>query len=235
MIRKKRIYQLLLLPLLLLLLTPAMAQQDDDQEMRNEDLLIDKAHDRVLKLNLLRMGAVQVSYEKMRSERISNEIALGYVYRGYFKGDSFFSPDKVNADGVEVRMSQRYYTSKKYSGTPFGFFHGPVFGYRFMVFEENVFNLPERNPQDPDYRFVGRLYQNTLELAYQAGGQFKLGRNFTAEVSAILGGRLQYVLAKGANELLTDNIRGYDLVAEENSAILLDPTPQLNISVGYSF
>ncbi|GAB3826073.1 hypothetical protein GCM10028895_36440 [Pontibacter rugosus] len=137
--------------------------------------------------------------------------------------------------GLHVRMSQRYYTTKKHRGTPFGFFHGPLFGYRFMVFEENVFGLPEQNPNDADYQFVGRLYQNTVELNYQVGGQFKLGRHLTAELSAALGGRLKYALSKGAGELLTDNIIGHALTAEDNSAIFVVPSPQLNFSIGYSF
>lgn len=219
-----------MLPLLLLLaLTPAFAQDNRDEPF------INKESDRILKLHPLQIGEVYLSYEKMRTERTSNEFGLSYVYRAYFEGDKFFAPEDVNVQGIHIRMSQRHYTSQKHAGSPFGFFHGPMFGYRFMVFEENVFGLPEQDPNSPDYQFVGRLYQNTLELNYQIGAQFKLGRHFTTEVSAALGGRLKYALSKGAGELLPDNIIGHELVAEENSAIFVVPSPQLNVSVGYAF
>ncbi len=131
-------------------------------------------------------------------------------------------------------MSQRKYP-KKNAGSPFGFFHGFVFGYRFIAFGENVFGLPAQDPGDPDYRFVGRLYQNSLDLSYQLGVQFKLSNHLTAEAAGALGGRAKYALAKNAGELLTDNIIGHAVVAEDNSAIFVVPLPQLNLSVGYAF
>ncbi|WP_266203775.1 ABC transporter ATP-binding protein [Pontibacter kalidii] len=196
--------------------------------------LINPARDRILKLHPLQIGEVYLSYEKMRTERISNEFGLSYVYRGYLKSDDFL-PDDVKVGGVHVRMSQRYYTSKKHDGVPLGFFHGPLFGYRFMAFEEGAFNSPFEYSDNTYGRYVGRLYQNMLELNYQLGGQFLIGEKLTVEVSAALGARLKYALAKGADELLTENIIGHALVAEQNSAIFITPSPQLNVSVGYSF
>lgn len=214
--------------LMLLLMLPLSHTFAQDS---NDDSLIDPKYDRILKLHPLQIGEVYLSYEKMRSNTVSNELGLSYVYRSYLKSGDFL-PDDVKVNGVHVRMSQRYYTSRKREGVPFGFFHGPLFGYRFMVFEESVFDRPL---EDPNSRFVGRLYQNSLELNYQLGGQFLLGGRFTAEVSAALGARLKYALAKGADELLTENIIGHALVAEENSAIFIVPSPQLNVSVGYTF
>ncbi|AKD02944.1 hypothetical protein POKO110462_01685 [Pontibacter korlensis] len=224
----KYVSALLGLALLVLPLSHTLAQDT------NEGLIINPKHDRILKLHPLQVGEVYISYEKMRSNYISNEFGLSYVYQGYLKSDDFL-PEGVKVGGVHVRMSQRYYTSKKQDGVPFGFFHGPLFGYRFMAFEENVFDRPMQDPADPDYQFVGRLYQNSLELSYQLGGQFLLGKQLTMEVSGALGARLKYALAKGAGDLLTENIIGHTLVAEDNSAIFIVPSPQLNISVGYSF
>lgn len=192
------------------------------------------AYDRILKLHPLQIGEVYFSYEKMRTERISNEFGLSYVYQGYLKSDDFL-PDAVKVGGVHIRMSQRYYTSKKYDNVPFGFFHGPMFGYRFMAFEEGAFDSPFESPSDPSGRRVGRLYQNSLELSYQLGGQFKLGQRFIWEVSAALGARLKYALAKNADELLPEHIIGHTLASEPNSAIFIVPAPQLNVSVGYAF
>ncbi|TPE42678.1 ABC transporter ATP-binding protein [Pontibacter mangrovi] len=217
-----------LLCLLMLLPYSRVMAQD------TEEATADPAHDRVLKLHPLQIGEVYFSYEKMRTDRVSNEFGLSYVYQAYFKSDDFL-PEAVSVGGVHVRMAQRYYTSKKHDAVPFGFFHGPLFGYRFMVFEKNAFDRPFQDPADPDYRFVGRLYQNTLELNYQLGGQFLLGRKITLEVSGALGARLKYALAKGADELLPDHIIGHTLIAEDNSAIFVVPSPQLNVSLGYSF
>ncbi|WP_276499561.1 ABC transporter ATP-binding protein [Pontibacter litorisediminis] len=214
--------------LLMLPLRHTLAQRAD------AEALPDTAYSRILKIHPLQIGEVYFSYEKMRTDRISNEFGLSYVYRGYLKSDDFL-PDDVKVSGMHIRMSQRYYTSKKHDGVPFGFFHGPMFGYRFMAFEEGVFDSPFEEPGNTFGRQVGRLYQNSLELNYQLGGQFLLGKHFTMEVSAALGARLKYALAKGADELLPENIIGHALVAEQNSAIFIVPSPQLNISAGYTF
>ncbi|OKL40669.1 hypothetical protein [Pontibacter flavimaris] len=224
----KYVFATLWLVLLMLPLRHTLAQDT------TEAVLMDPAHDRILKLHPLQMGEVYISYEKMRTERISNEFGLSYVYRGYLKSEDFL-PDDVKVGGVHIRMSQRYYTSKKHDGVPLGFFHGPMFGYRFMAFEEGALDSPFEDPDNSFGRQVGRLYQNTLELNYQLGGQFLVGKKLTVEVSAALGARLKYALAKGADELLTENIIGHALVAEQNSAIFITPSPQLNVSVGYSF
>lgn len=205
----------------------AQAQDGDDVQQ------IDKATDRVLKVNPFQLGGVSLSYEKMRTERISNEIALSYIYRTYWDSEEWL-PEGKRVQGVGVKMSQRKYSNKG-TASPFGFFHGFVFGYRFLVFEENVFGLPEQDPAEPGYRFVGRLYQNSLDLSYQLGVQFKLSEHFTAEAAGALGGRVKYALSNNAAELLTDNIIGHAVVAEDNSAIFVVPLPQLNLSVGYAF
>ena len=194
---------------------------------------IDPAYDRVLKVYPLQLGEVYVAYEKMRAERTSNELGLSYVYWGYLKGDDWL-PERKNAQGIAIRMSQRKYTAKN-AGRPFGFFHGPVFGYRFMAYEKNVFELPNQDPRDPNYQFVGRLYQNSLDLSYQLGGQFNLKNHLTADISAAFGGRLKYALANNAGELLTEHIIGRAVIAEGNSAIFVVPLPQLSVSVGYAF
>ncbi|MCX2742095.1 ABC transporter ATP-binding protein [Pontibacter anaerobius] len=225
--KSKYVFGITWLVLLLALpFTQAFAQDASDTTYTT-----DIAQQRIIKLHPLQIGEVYFSYEKMRTERISNEFGISYVYRGYFKSDDFL-PDDVKAGGVHMRMSQRYYTSKKHDGVPLGFFHGPLFGYRFMVFEEGVFNTAF---EDPGSSTVGRLYQNSLELNYQLGSQFMLGKGFTMEVSAALGARLKVAMAKGADDLLTENIIGHALVAERNSAIFIVPSPQLNISAGYSF
>ncbi|RIJ37786.1 ABC transporter ATP-binding protein [Pontibacter oryzae] len=223
----------LLLALLLLPLGAAMAQHISAPH-QEEELQVNPDHDRIIKLHPLQLGEVYLSYEKMRADRVSNEFGLSYIYKAYLDGSSFFVENDKAVNGIAIRMSQRHYTSKKRRGTPFGFFHGPMFGYRFMAFEDNALEV-EQDPSSPDYRYVGRLYQNSLELNYQLGWQFKLGQQFTGEVSGALGGRVKYALAKGAGDLLADYIIGHELVTEENSAIFVVPSPQLNISVGYSF
>lgn len=219
-----------MLTIVVLLWVPLLQAQAQDGDDFQE---IDPAHDRVLKVNPLQLGEISLSYEKLRTERVSNEIALSYIYRTYLNGDEWL-PEDTRVQGAGFRMSQRKYSNKG-KGQPFGFFHGFVFGYRFMVFEEDVFGLPEQNPDSPGYRFVGRLYQNSLDLSYQLGVQFKLSGHLTAEVAGALGGRVKYALANNAAELLTDNIIGHAVVAEDNSAIFVVPMPQLNVSVGYSF
>lgn len=222
----------LMCALLLLPLSAAMAQQTSVSE--DEELNINTDHDKIIKLHPLQLGELYLSYEKMRAERVSNEFGLSYIYKAYLDGGSFFVDNNKSVTGIAIRMSQRHYTSRKRRGTPFGFFHGPMFGYRFMAFEDNALEV-DQNPSSPDYRYVGRLYQNSLELNYQLGWQFKLGRQFTGEVSGALGGRVKYALAKGAGDLLADYIIGHELITEDNSAIFVVPSPQLNLSVGYSF
>jgi len=225
---RKYTFGILWLALLLLLpLSHTLAQSSDDE-------LPDTTYDRIFKVHPLQIGEIYFSYEKMRTARISNEFGLSYVYQGFLKSGDFL-PDAVKVGGAQVRMSQRYYTSKKHDGVPFGFFHGPIFGYRFMAFEEGALGSPSESPSSPGSRVVGRLYQNTLELSYQLGGQFMLGKRFTGEVSAALGARLKYALSKNADELLPDNIIGHTLASEPNSAIFVTPSPQLNVSVGYAF
>lgn len=222
----------LMCALLLLPLSAAMAQQTSVSE--DEELNINTDHDKIIKLHPLQLGELYLSYEKMRAERVSNEFGLSYIYKAYLDGGSFFVDNDKSVTGIVIRMSQRHYTSRKRRGTPFGFFHGPMFGYRFMAFEDNALEV-DQNPSSPDYRYVGRLYQNSLELNYQLGWQFKLGQQFTGEVSGALGGRVKYALAKGAGDLLADYIIGHELITEDNSAIFVVPSPQLNLSVGYSF
>lgn len=209
------------------------AQAQSDDALDAEDRVVNTDHDRIFKIRPLDMGQVSLAYEKLRAARVSNEFGLSYIYTTYFKSDVFL-PEEQPVDGVAIRMSQRHYTSKKRQA-PFGFYHGPVFGYSFIVFEENVFGLEELPPSDPNYRYVGRLYQNALDLSYQLGWQFKLGRHFTTELGAAIGARAKYARATGAGELLPDNIIGHAVVEDENSAIFLVPLPKLNFSVGYSF
>ncbi|WP_161889460.1 ABC transporter ATP-binding protein [Pontibacter russatus] len=228
--RRNRVGQLLLvIALLWMPLTQVQAQDGYEDDMEEEEV----ERYRVLKVNPFQLGDVSLSYEKMRTNRISNEIAFSYIYRSFLQGDGGL-PEDVRVQGAGIRMSQRKYSNKA-SGKPYGFFHGFVFGYRFMAFEEGVFGLPEHAPGDPDYRLVGRLYQNSLDLSYQLGVQFRLSEHLTAEAAGALGARAKYALAKNAGALLTDNIIGHALVAEDNSAVFVVPAPQLILSVGYAF
>lgn len=228
MSKKRCLYPIL--AAIVLLFTPLyIAYAQDDRE----EQYIDASYDRVLKIYPLQLGEVYLAQEKMRAERISNELGLSYVYWSYLKGDDWM-PERKNVKGVAIRMSQRKYTSKN-EGRPFGFFHGPVFGYRFVAFEQNVFELPAQDPSAPGYRFVGRLYQNSLDLSYQLGWQFKLSDHLTAEVGGAIGGRVKFALANNADELLTEHVIGRTVAAENNSAIFVVPLPQLNFSVGYAF
>lgn len=212
------------------------AQQQQQDPDANEIREIDKDHDRVVKLHPLQLGEVYVSMEKLRTERISNEYGIGYIYKSYLKGetDDWQDFEAKDVKGVGIHMSQRHYTSKTKSA-PFGFFHGPVFGYRFLVFEKNVFDLPEQDPSSPDFRYVGRLYQNSLDLSYRIGGQFLLGNHFTMEVAGSLGGRVKYAKATTAEELLPEHIIGYKLIKDESSYLAATPLAQLKFSIGYSF
>lgn len=228
MIKKNHIYRIFAAAALVFApLGIASAQSDV------EVLYIDKSSDRVLKVYPLQLGEVYLAYEKMRTERISNEFGLSYIYRSYLKGDEWI-PERKSVQGMAIRMSQRKYTVKN-EGRPFGFFHGPVFGYRLLIFERDVFELPVRDPRDPEFRYVGRLYQHGLDLSYQLGVQFNLTGHLTADVAAAIGGRVKYALANNADELLPDRIIGHAVIAERNSAIFVVPLPQLSISVGYAF
>ncbi|NEM96215.1 ABC transporter ATP-binding protein [Pontibacter burrus] len=208
-------------------------QQDPDATDIRE---MDKDHDRIIKIHPLQLGEVYVSMEKLRTERISNEYGIGYIYKSYLKGetDDWQDFEAKNVKGVGIHMSQRHYTSKTKSA-PFGFFHGPVFGYRFLVFEKNVFDLPEQDPSSPNFRYVGRLYQNSLDLSYRIGGQFLLGNHFTLEVAGSLGGRVKYAKATTAEELLPEHIIGYELIKDESSYLAATPLAQLKFSIGYAF
>ncbi|GAB3536890.1 hypothetical protein GCM10027443_28370 [Pontibacter brevis] len=227
MIKKRFIFLTLAAALLFAPLSMAVAQ--DDREVQN----IDTAYNRVLKIYPLQLGEVYVAHEKMRTERISNELGLSYIYRSYLKGDEWI-PERKNVQGVAIRMSQRKYTRRN-EGKPFGFYHGPEFGYRLLIFEKNVFELPVQDPGDPEYRFVGRLYQNSLDLSYQLGVQFNLMGHLSADVAASVGGRVKYALANNANELLEEHIIGRAVIVENNSAIFVVPLPQLKLSLGYAF
>ncbi|MCJ8165386.1 ABC transporter ATP-binding protein [Pontibacter sp. E15-1] len=212
---------------------PLAGAQAQHEEEEDDTHLINTDHDRVLKLNPLQLGEVSVAYEKVRTARVSNEIGLSYIYRTFLNEDAWV-PTEKRVHGIGIRMSQRKYT-KKNIGHPFGFFRGFVFGYRFMLFEKDVFGLPEQDPGDPDYRFIGRLYQNSLDLSYQVGGQFKLSKHLTAEAAGALGVRAKYALATNAGDLIAERMVGHMLAQENSSALFVVPLPQLKLTVGYSF
>ncbi|MCC9136568.1 ABC transporter ATP-binding protein [Pontibacter silvestris] len=212
--------------LLLLPLTTVLAQTEEPFDGPDE---INTAHSHVIKIHPLRIGEITASYEKQRTSRVTNEFGMSYIYKSYTR--DVWAPKGENVFGVGMFSSQRHYTSKKHD-TPFGFYHGPVFGYRFIKFEEGVFDLSE---DAPDRRYVGRLYQNAMDLSYQVGGQFQMGNHLTMEISGLLGGRVKYAYSKGARELITNNIIGYVLTSDESSAVMITPLPQLVLSVGYSF
>ena len=223
--------------MLALLVGAAATAQAQDQDLDAPDIRqIDKAHDHILKLHPLQAGEVYLSIEKLRTERVSNEYGLGFIYKSFLKGetDDWQDFEAKDVKGIAVHMSQRHYTSNK-KQAPFGFFHGPVFGYRFLVFEKNVFDLPEQDPTSPNYRFVGRLYQNSLDLSYRIGAQFLAGNHFTFEVAGSLGGRVKYAKATGADELLPQHIIGHEVHHDESSMVAATPLAQLKLSVGYSF
>ncbi|RAU84126.1 ABC transporter ATP-binding protein [Pontibacter arcticus] len=232
--KEKWIFCLLLL---VLPCTMVLAQDQDDEEETSygKEIYIERDHDRHLKLYPLHAGEIHLGYEKMRAARVSNEVDVAYVYRSYLKSDDFFLPEEKKVKGMSVRLSQRHFTSKKRRGTPFGFFHGPMFGYRYLAFEDNAFELPELSPSDPDYRYVGQLTQHSIDLSYQLGWQFKLSRHFTTELSLAMGARAKYAKAVGAAELLGENIIGHVFKEDDNSAMLITPVPQLKFAVGYSF
>jgi hypothetical protein len=207
--------------------------EEQEREDRAEMINIDRDHVRTIKIHPLHYGEIFISYEKVRAPNISNEIGLSYLYKSYFKGDGW-TPEAKDVMGIGIRMSQRYYTSKK-KRAPFGFFHGPMFSYRFTVFERNVFDLPELPPSDPDFRFVGRLYQNVFDLSYHLGYQFQLGRHFTTELSGGLGGRVKFATATNGGDLIEQNIIGHVVHSDEGAVLSVGPSPQLNFSIGYSF
>ncbi|PRY10974.1 hypothetical protein CLV24_112101 [Pontibacter ummariensis] len=225
MIHKSYLVHACWLALLMLSFVPSFGQQDE------APFVPQRAYTHVIKLHPLQLGEVYLSYEKMRTEHISHEFGFSYVYSSYVKGDDYI-PDNVKVSGLHVRMSQRCYTSKKHGPVPLGFFHGPLFGYQLLAYDEHVFGEAE---QAPNQRELGRMYLNALELNYQAGGQFKLNQHLTMELAMALGGRLKYVRAENADKLLTTYTIGHALIAEKNSAMFLVPSPQLNISLGYSF
>ncbi|MDX5437293.1 MAG: ABC transporter ATP-binding protein, partial [Pontibacter sp.] len=158
----KHLVWVIWLTLLALPFNSALAQNEE----ASQNFLINPDHDRIIKLHPLQLGEVYISYEKMREDNISNEFGLSYVYKSYLKSDDFI-PEDVKVGGMHVRMSQRHYTSKKQSGVPFGFFHGPMFGYRFLVFDKNLFTQGSDEPGSPSYSYVGRMYQNAIEVNYQ--------------------------------------------------------------------
>jgi hypothetical protein len=197
-----------------------------------ESKVINPEHDRILKLRPLDIGQISFSYEKLRTSKVSNELVVSYIYKGYFKNG--FIPEDKKVNGVGFQMSQRHYTSKK-KESPFGFYHGPKFGASLQVFEKDVFGKEYSDPSSDN--FVGRLTQNSLDLSYQIGGQFQLGKHLTLDVGGSLGGRIKYANADGAEELqlLSQNIIGHALRTDQNSAIFWVPLPQFHFSVGYSF
>ncbi|MDX5418738.1 MAG: ABC transporter ATP-binding protein [Hymenobacteraceae bacterium] len=230
LISTHRLTGILLLTCICNLAHAQTAEQEDKIEVQN----IDRDHDKTFKIHPLHYGEIFLSYEKVRSPQISNEFGLSYLYKTYFKGDGWGPAEEKDAMGIAIRMSQRYYTSKK-RRAPFGFFHGPMFSYRFLVFERNVFDLPQVPPSDPNFRFVGRLYQNSLDLSYHLGGQFQLGRHFTTEISGGLGGRIKFAKATNGADLIEDNIIGHVLHSDESAVIAVVPAPHFNFGIGYSF
>ncbi|PKV67046.1 ABC transporter ATP-binding protein [Pontibacter ramchanderi] len=213
-----------------------MAHAQVTEEEREDKMImtnIDRDHDKILKVHPLHYGEVFVSYERVRAPNISNEFGLSYLYKVHLKDDSWFTEAR-DVMGIGIRMSQRYYTSRKKS-PPFGFFHGPMFSYRFVVFERNVFDLPDLPPSDPDFRYVGRLYQNALDLSYHLGYQIQLGRHFTTELLGGLGGRVKIANATNGGDLIKENIIGHVVHSDEGAVIAVVPSPQLNFSIGYSF
>jgi hypothetical protein len=223
---------------MLLLLIPlvagvAQAQISEEAEERNEMANIDWDHDKTFKIHPLHYGEIFISYEKVRSPQTSNEFGLSYLYKSYLKGDGW-TPEAKNVMGIGIRMSQRHYTSRK-KKAPFGFFHGPMMGYRFVVFERNVFGLPELPASDPNFRYVGRLYQNALDLSYHLGAQFQLSRHFTAELSGGLGGRVKFAQATNGGDLIRANIIGHVVHSDQGAVLSVGPSPHLNFGIGYSF
>ncbi len=226
----------LLLWLTLLCLT-AQAQRGQEADPDAKDITeIDKSRDRILKLHPLQLGEVVLSLEKVRSNRIANEYGIGYIYKVYLHGETDDWEDVEGHDvkGISIHMMQRHYTSKVRSA-PFGFFHGPVFGYRGILFDKNVFDLPEQDPNSPNFRYVGRLIQHSLDVSYQIGGQFLMGEHFTMELAGGLGGRMKYAKATSAKELLPEHIIGYEIIKDDSNYIAAMPLVRIKLSVGYAF
>ncbi|MCC9165220.1 ABC transporter ATP-binding protein [Pontibacter harenae] len=233
---KRTVWGLALILFLYLPLTFAHAQSREDEEeylSNKEDVQdIDLAHDKVIKIHPFQLGEIYLSYEKMRTSRVSNETGIGYVYASGLEERSDWQNSIKSTTGVAIRMSQRHYTSKRKT-PPFGFFHGAMFGYKFLLFEEDALGVTQA-PNAPTTP-IGRLYQNSLELNYQIGGQFQLGRHFTMEVAGMLGARLKYARARNADTYLRDKVIGHVLRHDEHSVATVVPSPQLKLSVGYSF
>lgn len=236
-------YSRFILAMLFTLSFPLFATQ---AQSLDEHQQIDPAYNRVFKVRPVQLGMISISSEKLRTTRTSNEYSLGYIYKAYLGNTSEtalsnpstledgFEPKEADVQGISFVMSQRKY-SKKNEGKPLGFFHGPVFGYRFVLFAKDVFDQPEQNPNDPDYKYIGRLYQNSLDLSYRVGAQFRLVGHLTADAGLSIGARAKYAQAKNAGTLITDNIIGYNIIADENSALTVVPLPQLSLSLGYAF
>lgn len=219
----------MLIALVLFIAFPGIVNAQRYEEMQH----IDSTFNRMIKVYPLLLGEVRVGHEHMLTTRIANEVAFSYLYTAFLKGaDS--DPESQPVQGGAIRMSQRRYSLQN-QGRPLGFFHGFTFGYRFMVYEQDVFRKLSATPDAPVHQGVGRMYQNALDLGYQVGMQFKLIHHLTADVAASLGGRVKYVAADDADKLLTDHIIGHAVAAERNSAIFVTPLPQLNLSVGYAF
>jgi hypothetical protein len=219
--------------ILILQANTAQAQKHEYDDIDEpESKVINPDHDRILKFRPLDIGQISFSYEKLRTSKVSNEIVVSYIYKSYFKNG--FIPDGKRVNGLGIQMSQRHYTSKK-KESPFGFYHGPKFGASLVVFEKNVFGIQYSDPSSDN--FVGRLTQNALDLGYQIGGQFQLGKHLTLDVGGSLGAKLKHANANGAEEqnLLTQNIIGHAIRTDQNSALFVVPLPQLHFSVGYSF
>ncbi len=222
-----------LVAIFILPINSAQAQRHEYEDLDEpESKVINPDHDRIFKFRPLDIGQISLSYEKLRTSKVSNEIVVSYIYKGYFKNG--FLPDDKKANGLGIQMSQRHYTSKK-KESPFGFYHGPKFGASLIVFEKDVFGKEYSDPNSSN--FVGRLTQNSLDLSYQIGGQFQLGRHLTLDVGGSLGGRVKHANANGAEELqlLTQNIIGHAIRTDQNSALFWIPLPQFHFSVGYSF
>ncbi|WP_114777342.1 ABC transporter ATP-binding protein [Botryobacter ruber] len=229
--------------LLLLPLSAVQAQTEDDDDYRNEQEYRQKIlagnPNRILKVHPLQLGEIYLAYERVRAGDVSNELGLSYIYRTYLKdGDSNLSRDKArDTKGLALRMEQRHYTSKE-GNAPYGFFHGPFFGYRFLLFDDSsyeIFNQPEPDVNDPDARYIGRLFLNTFDLAYRFGYQFRLNKHFALEVAGGLGVRAKYGYSKNANELLQDLFVGKEITSQRNGVLLATALPQFKVALGYSF
>jgi hypothetical protein len=215
--------------LLLMFLAENATAQVDSLKVMRMDSTIGTTYLLIYKIQPLLIGEIRVSYEKVRVTKVSNEYSLGYIYKAYLKGrGSFPDFDAKKVKGISIRMSQRHYTSKEHND-PFGFFHGPLFGFRFIAFEQNA--LRRINPLE----YAGRLYQTSVDLNYQIGAQQHLGSHLTMEVSGSLGGRVKFSKAATTEDILEDNLYGYHFLKDSDSVFSVVPLPQIKFSVGYIF